>query len=94
MTWSAAIRFVGNLSGPQAVYTSYSTPGKDLGIMACISTERLLAVAVADDLLLTSDELDHLEWCRDCVERWGECITESGRRIEEHHYGMVDDSLR
>jgi hypothetical protein len=62
--------------------------------MACIPTERLLAVAVADNLLLTPDEFDHLEWCRDCVERWGECITESGRRIQEQHYDMVDDSLR
>jgi len=50
--------------------------------MKCIPAERLLAVAIADDLLLTPDEFDHLGSCQDCVERWEECIVVAGRRIE------------
>jgi hypothetical protein len=59
------------------------TPG-DFRIVACIQTERLLSVALSGDLLLTPDEFDHLEACRNCLDRWGECIAEAGRRLQEH----------
>jgi hypothetical protein len=62
--------------------------------VACIQTERLLSVALTDDLLLTPDEFDHLEACAHCFESWAACIAEAGRRLrehQEHNKGMVDD---
>jgi hypothetical protein len=64
------------------------------GSVPCIPRERLLAVAVADNLLFTSGEFDHLKTCRDCFETWAKCIADAGLRIrehEEHDKGMVDD---
>jgi hypothetical protein len=59
--------------------------------MMCIAAERLLAVALADDLLLTPEEFAHLKACRDCFEGWSESIAESGRRLEGRDYGTIDD---
>jgi hypothetical protein len=54
--------------------------------MPCIPPERLSAVAKAEDLLLTAEEFDHLDGCRDCLEQWSACIAESGRRMLEESY--------
>ena len=58
--------------------------------MTCIPTERLSVVAMANDVLFTPDEFNHIEGCRDCLEGWGDSIAESGRLLEEHDYGTVD----
>jgi hypothetical protein len=51
--------------------------------MPCISDERLRAVAVADDLLFTPEEFDHMKsCCPECFNRWeAECFKrwEEGR---------------
>jgi hypothetical protein len=60
-------------------------------ILLCVSShslshvpkERLLAVAISDDLLLTPEEFAHLNGCKECFERWRECTEEAGRRLEE-----------
>jgi hypothetical protein len=52
-------------------------------VMSCISTERLLAVAVADAVLITPEEFGHLKGCRDCFEQWAEFIEEWDPRVEE-----------
>jgi hypothetical protein len=48
-----------------------------------IPAEHLLAVACADDLVLTQEELDHMDECSECLEKWQECIEESERRLED-----------
>jgi hypothetical protein len=63
-------------------YNPFPPPLETLDMLACIPTERLLAVAIADHLLLTPDEFDHLGACRDCIERWEECMVAAGRRFE------------
>jgi hypothetical protein len=57
-----------------------------LGIAPCIASQRLSAVAMTDDLLFTPEELEHLETCHDCLERWTEYIAESGRLLEEEDW--------
>ena len=58
--------------------------------MTCIPTGRLSVVAMANDVLFTPEEFNHIEGCRDCLEGWGDSIEESGRLLEEHDYGTVD----
>ena len=48
-----------------------------------VPTARLLAVAMSEDLLITPEEFEHLNECKDCLERWRECIEEAGRRLEQ-----------
>jgi hypothetical protein len=35
-----------------------------------------------DGQLLTQEELGHLKSCNHCFEGWGDCLIESGRRLE------------
>jgi hypothetical protein len=43
-----------------------------------------------DDVLLTPEEFDHLKGCHNCFEGWADCLAESGRRLREQEYDMVD----
>jgi hypothetical protein len=60
-------------------------------ILLCVSShslphvpkDRLLAVVISDDLLLTPEEFAHLTECKECLERWRECMEEAGRRLEQ-----------
>jgi hypothetical protein len=45
---------------------------------------------MANDVLFTPEEFNHIEGCRDCLEGWGDSIAESGRLLEEHGYGTLD----
>jgi hypothetical protein len=47
-----------------------------------VASERLLAVAISNDLLLTAEEFAHLNECNECSERWRECMKEAGRQFE------------
>jgi hypothetical protein len=62
--------------------------------MPCISDERLHAVAVADDLLFTPEEFDHMRsccpecfkrWEAECFKRWEDGIRESGPTPEKQN---------
>ena len=48
-----------------------------------VPKERLLALAISDDLLLTPEEFAHLKECKDCFDRWQESVEEAGRRLEQ-----------
>jgi hypothetical protein len=48
-----------------------------------VPKERLLAVAISDDLLLTPEEFAHLNECKKCLERWQECVEEAGRHFKQ-----------
>jgi hypothetical protein len=54
-----------------------------LGMTPCVASERLLAVAMSNDLLFTAEEFVHLEECKDCFERWQECVAQAGRHFEQ-----------
>jgi hypothetical protein len=56
-----------------------------LGLTPCIASERLSAVAMADNVLFTMEELEHLERCGVCLKQWAECIAQSGRQIENRN---------
>ena len=51
--------------------------------MPHIAQARLLAIAMSDDLLFSPEEFAHLKECKDCIERWYECIAEVGRQLEQ-----------
>ena len=51
--------------------------------MPHIAQARLLAIAMSDDLLFNPEEFAHLKECKDCIERWYECIAEVGRQLEQ-----------
>jgi hypothetical protein len=48
-----------------------------------VPTARLLAVAMSEDILITPEEFEHLNQCKDCLERWRECIEKAGRHFEQ-----------
>jgi hypothetical protein len=54
-----------------------------LGITPCIASERLLAVAMSNDLLFTVEEFAHLEKCKDCFARWQKSVEDAGRHLEQ-----------
>lgn len=39
-----------------------------------VQPERLLAIAMADDLMFTFEELDHIKACPECLGKWQACI--------------------
>ena len=48
-----------------------------------VPKERLLAVAISDDLLVTPEEFAHLNECKECLERWQECLEEAERHFRQ-----------
>jgi hypothetical protein len=40
-----------------------------------VSTERLMQVISNEDATFTQEELDHLNHCDECFNKWAECIS-------------------